>query len=93
MPQRWTTKLSAANTNDEVMKIVREFLIAQPQSLIERLPSECRPPLMKNADDVMRYAITLIKKQYKLDEETEGLFYEFAAFFTTAHNKLTRLMT
>ena len=93
MPERWTAKLSAATTTDDVMKIVRTFLAAQPQSVIERLPTDCRPALMKNPDDVMRYAVVLVQKQYRLaDEETESLFYELAAFFTTASNKLARIL-
>ena len=55
----WRNLILAATQEEEVVELVRDHLARWSPEEIARLPVECRPPRIRDAEDISRWAFDL----------------------------------
>jgi hypothetical protein len=87
----WQSRLNAAQEPDEVVTIARDFLARLSPEEYSRLPDDCRPRKLVDADDVVDYAVTLVRRSCEADRLADALVHQMAAFFTDASRRFSQL--
>ena len=88
----WRESLDLAESEHDVVAIVREFIASFEPQEIQRLPQHCRPGKFFDADDVTSFAFELVRYECDRDEQTRDLVHRIAAFFAYASSRLQHLM-
>jgi hypothetical protein len=87
----WQGRLNAAQAPDEVVAIARDFLARLSPEEYSGLPDDCRPRKLVDADDVVDYAVTLVRRSCEADRLADALVHQMAAFFTDASRRFSQL--
>jgi hypothetical protein len=87
----WQGRLNEASTPEDVVKVARDFLARWLPHELQRLPAECLPGKIVDADDVNQYALTLVQRSCAGDRMGDGLLQQMAAFFTRASLRLAQI--
>lgn len=58
-PEDWRNLILAAAHEDEVLTLVRDHMAMWAPNEIARLPEDCRPGRIRDAEDISRWAFTL----------------------------------
>ena len=92
MPRSWQDAVRAADTEDDVLDLVKDFLAQFSPAEVAQLPHECRPGKILDAADVTEYALDLARN--RCDEAAEGadVLQRLSAFFTDANERLAEIM-
>lgn len=93
MPRSWQDAVRAAESEEDVLDIVRDFVAQFSPPEVAELPEDCRPGRFHDAHDVTEYAFELAR--HRCDEAGEGadsLLHRFSAFFTDANERLAEIM-
>ena len=92
MPRSWQDAVRAADTEDDVLDLVKDFLAQFSPEEIAQLPHHCRPAKILDAHDVSEYAFDLAR--HRCDEGDEGaeVLNKLAAFFTDANERLAEVL-
>jgi len=91
-PVTWQQKLDLADSEDEVVGVVRDYVATLDPGEVALLPAALRPGKMLVANDVASYALDLVR--YDCDE-THGvavLVHRLAAFFSHASIRLSEIL-
>lgn len=88
----WQHQLDAACTEAEVVALANRFLESLAARDVARLPGECRPRIMRQADDITHYAFVLVRHHGRDDDETGRLIYRIARFFSSAAIRVSQVM-
>ena len=88
----WRQSLERAQSEHDVVALVREFTASFDAYEIESLPPHCRPGKFFVADDVTSYAFELVRYQCDKDQRTRELVHRIASFFADASSRLSQLM-
>ena len=84
--------LSAAHEN-EIVGLVRDHLALWTPEEIARLPEDCRPPRIRDSEDVSRWAFELASRHcaQNMSEADEPLLDRMLEFVTQAAMRLSAL--
>ena len=88
----WMETLDLAESEQEVVKVAREFIASFDAFEMERIPQQCKPGKFFGADDITSYAFDVVRYQCDRDRETRELVHRIAAFFSYASSRLSQLM-
>ena len=58
-PEDWRNLILASTQEEEVVGLVRDHMARWSPEEIARLPEECRPPRIRDAEDISRWAFEL----------------------------------
>ena len=87
----WQDRLDGAPAADEVVSIAREFVALISPEELAGLPAECRPRKIVDADDVVDYAVTLVRRSCASQSSSGALLQHMASFSTDACGRLSQL--
>ena len=87
----WQGRLDEACHADEVVAIARDFVARISPEEFSALPVDCRPRKIVDADDVVDFAVTLVRQSCASDTSSDVLLQHMAAFFMDACSRLSRL--
>jgi hypothetical protein len=89
----WRTLLQDATTESQVVSCVRDHLALWTPEEIARLPEECRPGRIKDAEDVSRWAFALATHHCasNLQGEEEHQLTKMLVFVTQAAHRIAEL--
>lgn len=88
----WQGRLNGSTSEDEVVGVARDFVAQFDHADVARLPAECRPCKLVDANDVSNYAFTLVQHCTGGDTEGAVLVEKLAAFFSHASIRLARIL-
>jgi len=92
VPARWTQAIGAARSEDEVLRVAREFVSKWSAHEIILLPDSCRALGFVDGRGIRRLADILLDEQMSCDGMVEGLLIDRAAvFFSAAAFRLAQL--
>jgi hypothetical protein len=89
----WRNLIRAASHEDEVIEMVRDHMARWSPEEIARLPTECRPPRIRDAEDISRWAFELASTHcaQKMRADDEVLLDNMLEFVTHAAVRLSEL--
>jgi hypothetical protein len=92
-PEDWRNLISGSTNEDEVVAMVRDHLARYSPQEIARLPEECRPPRIRDAEDVSRWAFELARTHCAQsgDDDNETVLERMLEFVTQAAQRLSEL--
>ena len=89
----WQESLNLARSEQDVVKVVRDFVAGLNLYELDKLPSPCRPPgKFFDAEDITSYAFEVVRHHCDDDEPTRELVHKIATFFSYASTRLSQLM-
>jgi hypothetical protein len=86
----WQAGLDAARSAPEVVDVARCFVARISAEEFAGLPVDCRPRKLVDADDLVDYAVTLVRRSC-VSEKPSELLLQVAGFFTDACHRLSQL--
>ena len=92
-PDLWLYALEGAQSEKELVMVVREFLAIWTPREIQRLPASCRPTRLVDGDDVSAYAVelSLYRLETVSDPEDDRLLERIKAFFAHAASRVAAI--
>jgi hypothetical protein len=90
---RWTHTLEAAETEDDVVRAVRDYLNEWSERDVQQLPPSCRPRRIADGQHVAHWAFALASSKCarsRSDDEL-ALLEKMTAFFAHASYRLAML--
>lgn len=87
----WEWRLEEACTPEAVVEVTRDFLALWSPEEIARLPEECRPAKLVDANDVTEYAFILVRRSCADDRMSDRELLRMATFFTRASLRLSQI--
>ena len=91
MSYGWQDRLDQANTREEIVATARDFVARLSAEEYSKLPPDCRPHKIVDADDVVDYAVTLVKRSCEGDRMSDAVLQHLGSFFTGACLRLSQL--
>lgn len=88
----WQQRLDLSETEDEVVRIARDYLAALHHSDIAQLPESCKPRKLLTASDVGMYAFDLARCDCEERQGIAQLVHRLAAFFVSANLRLSQIL-
>jgi hypothetical protein len=92
MTVSWQGRLNSASTEAEVVDVVRDFMAQVSPYDLARLPEECRPRKMVDANDITSYAFAIVRHHCDDADGTARVAHKLAAFFTSASIRLSHIL-
>ena len=92
-PLTWQQTLDQADSEHEVIKVVRDFVASLNPQELAGLPEACRPGKFFGAEDVTSFAFEVVRHHCADDEPARELVHKIAAFFAYASTALSRLLS
>jgi hypothetical protein len=92
MPLDWQDRLHCASSEAEVIEAARDFIVQFSPYEINQLPSACRPPRVKDGDDIAAYAFTLVRHHCDDGEGVGYVVHRLRAFFSEAAYRLSQIL-
>jgi hypothetical protein len=87
----WAGHLETAGDAHQVVEISRDFLARISPEECSDLPVDCRPRKIVDAEDVVDYAVTLVRQSCAGEASSNVLLQQMAAFFIDACGRLSQL--
>ena len=89
----WRNLIRAASQEEEVIAMVRDHMARWSPEEIARLPEDCRPPRIRDAEDISRWAFELATTHcaQKMRADDEMLLDRMLEFVTHAAVRLSEL--
>lgn len=91
MPLSWQDRLDAANDEAGVVGVVRDFLAQLSPQDLSRLPPECRPGKVVDAEDVTSYGLALMRDACSSSDPTSAMIHRLVAFVASASVRLAQI--
>ena len=88
--KRWAAAITATQSVDELIGVVREYIATVVPSELALLPEECRAQRVKDVDDLAAMAVTFAKCELASDpaDPAHGLLHEMALTLAAAQARL-----
>jgi hypothetical protein len=82
----WRRHLARASTEHEIVNLTREHVATWGPDDISKLPAECRPSRIRDAEDISQWAYDLARAHTSLryDDEQDALVLRMLAFISEA---------
>ena len=92
-PEDWRNLILASTQEEEVVGLVRDHMARWSPEEIARLPEECRPQRIRDAEDISRWAFELASTHcaQSLTADEDGLLDRMLEFVTQAAMRLSAL--
>jgi hypothetical protein len=92
-PEDWRNLMLASTQEDEIVGLVRDHMALWSPEEIGRLPIECRPPRIRDAEDISRWAFELASTHCAqvVGPEDEPFLDRMLEFVTQAAMRLSLL--
>lgn len=87
----WTDRLGSAQSEAEVVEIVREYLALVSPEEFASLPMACRPAKIVDGADISAYAFELVRCRAE-DREVTDRVHRIAAVLSFAATRLSALL-
>lgn len=89
----WRNLILASTQEDEVLELVRDHMARWSPEEIARLPQDCRPPRIRDSEDLSRWAFDLASNHcaQTIGGEDEALLDRMLEFVTQAAIRLSEL--
>jgi hypothetical protein len=91
MPLSWQDRIEAADDEAEVVGVVRDFLAQISPQEFSRLPKECWPGKLVDAEDVTSYGFTLMRQACSSSDPTSDMVHRLVAFISNACIRLAQI--
>jgi len=88
----WQERLAGCHTEREVMECARDFLAQFSPYEIAQLPEACRPPRLKDADDISEYAFGLVRHHCDHGAPHDYAVHRLVVFFSNATVRLSQIL-
>ena len=85
--------LDESGSPEEVVAVARDFVALISLEELSALPPDCRPHKLVDADDVVDYAVTLVRESFTGEGASDPVLQHIATFFTHACTRLSVLGT
>lgn len=92
MQSHWRARIAEACSEAEVMHVVRDYLDAWHPLERARLPAQCDPPRMFDAQDLNSYLVDLMRFDPASRPACADALRDLIAFFSGASQRLAVLM-
>jgi hypothetical protein len=92
-PMSWQDQLDHANTEADVVAVVREFMATISPYEAARLPESLRPRKITDANDVTTYAFDLVRGDIADNEGTQRALHRLAHLFSRASIRLSAILS
>ena len=92
-PEDWRNLILASTQEDEVLELVRDHMARWSPEEIARLPEDCRPPRIRDSEDISRWAFDLASTHcaQTTRNEDDVLLDRMLEFVTQAAVRLSEL--
>ena len=89
----WRHDLVRATTEHEIVNLTREYVATWAPEDISRLPSECRPGRIRDAEDIGQCAYDLARAHTSLryGDEADALMQHMLAFMAAAARRMAEV--
>ncbi len=87
----WQRVLEAAQSEQELVQVSRDFIASFTPHEIDLLPPECRPSKLVDGEDLASYAYDLTVHRWDDDNAAAALIESFTRFFADASEHIARL--
>jgi hypothetical protein len=88
----WQERLAGCHTEGEVLESARDFLAQFSPCEIAQLPEACRPPRLKDANDISEYAFTLVRHHCDNGVPPDYAVHRLVVFFSNATVRLSKIL-
>ena len=90
---RWRANIIKANTRQEVLQVIRQYIACVLPSELSKLPPTSQAAVNDAATDIAGAAVTLLRDELRFsgDEETAALMHEMTQTFTAASARVAHL--
>lgn len=92
MPVSWQDQINAARTEREVLHVARNFVATIEPIEIAQLPEPCRPPKLKDGNDLIEYAFDLVRHRCDDGLGADYAVHRLTAFFSGAAQRLAQIL-
>lgn len=87
----WQQRLGGALTEEEIVRLAKDYLASWTPEELAKLPLNCRPGAIKDGEDVASYAFAMVHRQCMAGpQETE--LHRMAAFFSAASHRISQIL-
>lgn len=87
----WQMVLDAAQSEQELVQVARDFLASFTPHEVELLPVECRPRKLVDGEDVAAYSYDLTLHRWDDGDAAAAVIQSFARFFADASERLAQI--
>jgi len=89
----WRRHLVVATTEHEIVNLTREYVATWSPDDMSRLPEECRPGRIRDAEDISQCAYDLARAHTSLryDEEQDMLMQRMLSFMAEAAMRMAEV--
>lgn len=93
-PQQWLPRIAKARSEEDLVRMVREYREAWSPSDLEKLPAHCRVAIVSTGQDISWAAVTLVQCELKggMDEEAAETVRQMADVFVAAQLRLREIL-
>ena len=88
----WQQTLDLADSEQAVVKVVRDFIASLDPYEMAGLPAQCRPGKFFDAEDITSFAFEVVRYRAPEDQPAPELVHKIAAFFSHASTRLSQLL-
>jgi len=90
----WLPQIATARNEEELVQIVRNYVIAWPAPQLASVPAHCRVALVSTGQEISFAAVTLVQCELKggMEEGTAQTVRLMADVFVAAQNRLRELL-
>jgi len=92
MPVSCHDRLNGSRTETDVIEVSRDFLAQFSPYEIALLPETCRPPRLKDANDVSEYAFALVLHHCDHAGAPDYAVHRLVGFFSNATVRLSMIL-
>jgi hypothetical protein len=89
----WRIALEAAATEDDVVRVARDYVATLAREQVGLLPQNCRPGPIESCADVTEWAMRLVQEclNYHAEGASLDLMREVSEFFSEATARMSEL--
>lgn len=87
----WQQRLGSALTEDEIVRLAKDYLASWTPEELAKLPLNCRPGAIKDGEDVASYAFAMVQRQCMAGPH-EAELDRMAAFFAAASHRISQIL-
>ena len=91
--ERWREELAAADTEKDVVNVVRDYIALLTHDELSSIPGNARPGLVRTGEEIAGWAVSLVRSQLVYIAQSEGVevMRDMSEFFAAAAAKITEI--
>ena len=88
----WQDRLAGCHAEGEVIEYARDFLAQFSSYDIAQLPEACRPPRLKDAENISEYGFGLVRHHCDHGAPHDYAVHRLVVFFSNATVRLSQIL-